>query len=75
MKKYIQIWTIFLYIPILLLSQKSFKQKENPIFNDNQKKFGIYLMYYDSLKNRHSEISKDFMILKNKTNTTTDTIN
>ena len=75
MKKLIFIWTVIVFLPIFLQSKNTSNESEIINFSESQKSFRKNIFYYDSIKNRHSEISKDFFLLRNKERPIGDTIN
>ena len=75
MKKLIFIWTVIVFLPIFLQSKNTSNESEIINFSESQKSFRKNISYYDSIKNRHSEISKEFFLLKNKERSICDTIN
>ena len=75
MKKLIFIWTVIVLLPVFLQSKNSSCEIEIINFPESQKSFWKNISWYDSLKNRHSEISKEFFLLKNKERPISDTIN
>jgi hypothetical protein len=75
MKKLIFIWTVIVFLPIFLQSKNTCGEIEIIIFSESHKTCWKNISYYDSLKNRHSEISKDVYLLKNKEKSISDTLN